>query len=133
MLVFANGCFDLLHAGHRYHLEQARAMGSALVVGLNSDRSVRLLKGPDRPVQSERERMRALIALECVGCVQLFDGATPLDLVYALHPGVYACGPDHDPAPWRTVLAEWGGVVMQTRELPGVRTTSILGDCRCKS
>ena len=131
MLVFANGCFDLLHAGHRYYLAQARSMGSALVVGLNSDKSIRRLKGEGRPIQTERERMRALLMLEFVGCVQIFDDDTPLDLVYALRPGVYCCGADHDPEPWRSVLGEWSGVVVQARELPGVRTTTLLRGIRC--
>ncbi len=133
MIVFTNGCFDLLHAGHVSHLEQSKAFGGSLIVGLNSDASVRRLKGEGRPIQAVHQRAAVLWALRCVSCVQVFDGDSPLDLVLALRPAVYACGPDHDPAAWEPIVREWGGVVRQTVELPGVRTTSTIEGIRCTS
>ena len=76
-LVFTNGCFDLLHVGHVRYLNQARALGDALVVAVNSDRSVRQLKGPGRPVVPEGERTEVLSALECVNLIFIFDDSTP--------------------------------------------------------
>ncbi len=133
MIVFTNGCFDLLHAGHLHHLSQARAFGTRLIVGLNSDASVRRLKGPGRPNQSERVRAASLWALPLVGLVQIFDANSPEELVRWIKPDVYACGPDHDPQRWWPVVAAWGGVVLQTKELPGVRTTSVMEGKRCAS
>ncbi len=93
-IAFTNGCFDILHAGHVSYLEQARRAGDCLVVGLNSDRSVRLLKGEDRPVNGEQERARVLAALGCVDFVVIFDRETPLDLICALLPDVLVKGAD---------------------------------------
>jgi len=87
-VVFTNGCFDLLHVGHVTYLEQARKLGDALVVGLNTDRSVRSLKGPLRPVIQEGDRARVLAALEAVDAVVLFDQETPIDLIMALKPDI---------------------------------------------
>ena len=87
--MFTNGCFDLLHAGHVSYLEQARRAGDCLVVGLNSDRSVRSLgKGPGRPINTQDDRARVLSALGCVDYVVVFDEATPLNLITALRPDV---------------------------------------------
>lgn len=133
MIVFTNGCFDLLHAGHLSHLQQARALGERLIVGLNSDASVRRIKGAGRPVQSERQRAALLWALRCVDAVQVFDADSPVELVRLLKPDVYACGPDHDPQSWWPVVSEWGGVVVQTTELPGVRTSITIEGIRCAS
>src|SRR5688500_18829077 len=94
-VVFTNGVFDLLHPGHVDVLTAARRAGDALVVGLNSDASVRRLKGPDRPVRSEAERAYVLAALEAVDAVVLFDEDTPLGLVVALEPDVIAKGGDY--------------------------------------
>src|SRR5215471_13517002 len=85
-VVFTNGCFDLLHPGHIQALEQARALGEALVVGINSDASVRQLKGPGRPVLPELERAELLAALECVDGVVIFDELTPREIIRALLP-----------------------------------------------
>ena len=93
-VVFTNGCFDLLHAGHVSYLEQARRCGDCLVIGLNSDRSVQALKGPSRPVNSELERARVLAALGCVDFVVLFDEDTPLRLITSLLPDVLVKGAD---------------------------------------
>ncbi len=93
-IAFTNGCFDILHAGHVSYLEQARRTGDCLVVGLNSDRSVRQLKGEGRPVNGEQERARVLAALGCVDFVVIFDQETPIDLIRALLPDVLVKGAD---------------------------------------
>ena len=95
-IVFTNGCFDLLHAGHLECLERARATGDRLVVGLNSDRSVCAIKGRSRPVQPEADRARILSGLACVDAVVLFDDGTPLELIEQLEPDVLAKGADYD-------------------------------------
>ncbi len=93
-VVFTNGCFDLLHAAHVRLLEQARALGEVLVVGINSDRSVRELKGESRPLVPEAERAEVLSALEAVDAVTIFDEATPRELIAALLPDVLVKGGD---------------------------------------
>ncbi len=93
-VAFTNGCFDILHAGHVSYLEQARRCGDCLVVGLNSDRSVRAIKGDSRPVNGEQERARVLAALGCVDFVVIFDDETPIDLIRALGPDVLVKGAD---------------------------------------
>ncbi|MCZ6515699.1 MAG: D-glycero-beta-D-manno-heptose 1-phosphate adenylyltransferase [Acidobacteria bacterium] len=95
-LVFTNGCFDLLHPGHIRYLEKAKALGDALIVGLNSDRSVKLLKGPTRPIFPEAERAEILAALESVDYVTVFDEATPQELIASLAPHVLVKGGDWD-------------------------------------
>lgn len=94
-IVFTNGCFDLLHAGHVQYLQDAKAMGDLLVVGLNSDSSVRALKGPLRPLVPEGERAQILAALACVDCVVLFDDPTPAAMVVALQPDILVKGADY--------------------------------------
>lgn len=93
-VAFTNGCFDLLHSGHVSYLEQARRTADVLVVGLNSDRSVRALKGEGRPVNNERDRARVLAALGCVDYVVVFDEETPLRLIQAIQPDVLVKGAD---------------------------------------
>jgi rfaE bifunctional protein nucleotidyltransferase chain/domain len=93
-VVFTNGCFDLLHVGHVRYLQAARALGDALVVGVNSDASVRGLKGPGRPLTPARERAEVLAALACVDYVTIFDAATPLRLIGAVRPDVLVKGGD---------------------------------------
>jgi rfaE bifunctional protein nucleotidyltransferase chain/domain len=94
-LVFTNGCFDILHRGHVTYLAQARALGASLVVGVNTDASVRRLgKGGDRPVNGLEDRMAVLAALECVSLVTWFDEDTPLELIRAVQPDVLAKGGD---------------------------------------
>ncbi len=95
-LVFTNGCFDLLHPGHIRYLEKARALGDALIVGLNSDRSVKQMKGPTRPIFPEAERAEILAALESVDYVTVFDEATPQELIASLAPHVLVKGGDWD-------------------------------------
>jgi rfaE bifunctional protein nucleotidyltransferase chain/domain len=94
-LVFTNGCFDLLHVGHVRYLQAARALGDALVVGLNSDASVRALKGDGRPVNTEADRAEVLAALECVDFVTIFGGERVTGLIGQIRPQVYAKGGDY--------------------------------------
>ena len=94
-MVFTNGCFDLLHVGHVTYLEHARRYGHRLVVGINTDRSVTALKGPDRPMIREQDRARVLAALASVDAVVLFDEDTPLALIKQLQPDVLAKGSDY--------------------------------------
>ena len=95
LVVFTNGCFDLLHVGHVTYLERARRHGQRLVVGLNTDRSVRALKGPQRPLIGQADRARVLAALAAVDAVVLFDEDTPLELIRRLQPDVLAKGADY--------------------------------------
>lgn len=127
-LVFTNGCFDLLHPGHVEHLAQARALGDLLVVGLNSDDSVRRLKGAGRPLVAETDRAAALAGLESVDAVIVFDEETPLELIEELLPDVLVKGGDYDldGIVGREVVEQAGGDV---RVLPlgeGYSTTNIL-------
>ncbi|MCE5200518.1 MAG: D-glycero-beta-D-manno-heptose 1-phosphate adenylyltransferase [Armatimonadota bacterium] len=96
-VVFTNGCFDILHIGHVRYLQDARALGDMLVVGVNSDSSVSRLKGPERPVVPEDERMEILAALECVSYVTLFNEDTPVELITAIKPNIHTKGGDYNP------------------------------------
>jgi len=135
-VVFTNGVFDLLHVGHVALLEAARAEGGALVVGVNSDASVRRLeKGADRPIVPQRERARLLAALACVDCVVLFDEETPLALIERLRPDVLVKGADYA----RAVIVgadqveAWGGRVVRVPLVPGASTTALLARLRGKT
>jgi D-beta-D-heptose 7-phosphate kinase/D-beta-D-heptose 1-phosphate adenosyltransferase len=131
-LVFTNGVFDLLHPGHVDVLVAARREGDALVVGLNSDASVRRLKGPERPVRSEAERAYVLAALEAVDAVVLFEQDTPLDLVVALGPDVIVKGGDYDESTivGAAEVRARGGDVVVVPLTPGQSTTSIIEKLR---
>jgi D-beta-D-heptose 7-phosphate kinase/D-beta-D-heptose 1-phosphate adenosyltransferase len=127
-LVFTNGCFDLLHAGHVEYLHQARALGDALVVGVNTDDSVRRLKGSGRPLVGERERALVLAALASVDAVTLFSEETPRELIAQLLPDVLVKGGDYAPegvAGGDEVKAAGGRVVI-VPFLEGHSTTSLL-------
>jgi rfaE bifunctional protein nucleotidyltransferase chain/domain len=113
-LVFTNGCFDVLHRGHVTYLAQARALGASLVIGVNSDASVkRQGKGGDRPINAEQDRMAVLAALEPVSLVVLFDEDTPLNLILACHPDVLVKGGDWKPESivGSKEVQGWGGAV----------------------
>jgi len=127
-IVFTNGCFDLLHPGHVGSLEQARALGDALIVGLNSDASVRQLKGAGRPVLPARERAEILAAFECVDAVVIFDEPTPREIIAALLPDVLVKGGDWagDQIVGRAEVEAAGGRVVSVPVAPGYSTTSIL-------
>jgi rfaE bifunctional protein nucleotidyltransferase chain/domain len=128
-VVFTNGVFDLVHPGHVALLEAARGEGHALIVGLNSDASVRRLgKGAERPVMAEGARARVLAGLAAVDCVVLFDDDTPLELIKTLAPDVLVKGADYDRA--RIVGAEWvearGGRVVRVPIVEGFSTSSLV-------
>jgi len=127
-VVFTNGVFDLLHPGHVDILNAARAEGDALVVGVNSDDSVRRLKGPSRPVRSEADRAFVVAALECVDCVVVFDEDTPLEIITALRPDVVAKGGDYteETIVGAREVKSWGGRVAVIPLTPGHSTTSII-------
>ena len=112
-VVFANGCFDLLHVGHIRYLQSARQLGDALVVGLNSDESVRQLKGPQRPLMPEDERAEILAALACVDYVVLFQELTVERLLRVLKPDIQCKGTDYteETVPERDVVRSYGGRV----------------------
>jgi rfaE bifunctional protein nucleotidyltransferase chain/domain len=131
-VVFTNGCFDLLHPGHIGSLEQARALGDALIVGLNSDASVRQLKGAGRPVLPERERAEILAALECVDAVVIFDALTPREVIARLLPDVLVKGGDWpgDQIVGREEVEGAGGRVVSVPVVPGYSTTAILKKIR---
>jgi D-beta-D-heptose 7-phosphate kinase/D-beta-D-heptose 1-phosphate adenosyltransferase len=131
-VVFTNGVFDLLHPGHVDVLVAARRRGDALLVGLNSDASVRRLKGPERPVRSEAERAYVLAALEAVDRVVLFEQDTPLDLVVALSPDVIVKGGDYSEATivGASHVRARGGDVVVVPLTPGQSTTSIIEKLR---
>jgi rfaE bifunctional protein nucleotidyltransferase chain/domain len=129
-LVFTNGCFDLLHAGHVRYLQQARELGDALAVGLNSDRSVRELKGEGRPINRQDDRAEVLAALGCVDYVVIFDGKRATDILRAVRPHVYAKGGDYTPESLdpdeRAVLAAADAEVRILPLVPGRSTTAAL-------
>lgn len=127
-VVFTNGCFDLLHVGHVRSLEEARRLGDRLVVGVNSDASVRRIKGPERPLLPARQRAEVLAALACVDRVVIFPESTPLALIRAIRPDVLAKGGDwaEDAIVGRDDVLSRGGRVRRLREVPGVRTTTIV-------
>jgi rfaE bifunctional protein nucleotidyltransferase chain/domain len=131
-IVFTNGCFDLLHPGHIRSLEHARSLGDALIVGLNSDASVRLLKGEGRPAIPERERAEILAALECVDGVVIFPEATPRRLIAALLPDVLVKGGDWpgEGIVGREEVEAAGGRVVSVPVMPGYSTTEILRKIR---
>ena len=112
-IVFTNGCFDLLHAGHIQYLQESRAQGDVLIVGINSDASVRRLKGPTRPVIGERDRAHLLAALSCVDYVVPFDEDTPVELIRAIRPHVLTKGADYtvETVVGHELLSAWGGRV----------------------
>jgi D-glycero-beta-D-manno-heptose 1-phosphate adenylyltransferase len=127
-VVFTNGCFDLLHPGHIQTLESARSLGDILVVGVNSDRSVRALKGAGRPVVAESERAEILAALEAVDYVVIFDAETPRELIASLLPDVLVKGADWgaDAIVGRAEVEAAGGRVVSIPMLPGYSTSGIL-------
>lgn len=127
-VVFTNGCFDILHPGHVDYLYRARSLGDYLVVGLNSDASVRRLKGPSRPVNDAQSRAMVLAGLECVDCVTIFEEDTPLELIVCVEPHVLVKGGDWavDSIVGREFVEQRGGLVMSIPLLPGYSTTSII-------
>lgn len=127
-VVFTNGCFDILHAGHTRYLREARKLGDALILALNSDSSVRSIKGPMRPIVPEAERAEVVGALDSVDYVTVFDELTPLELIEFLRPDVIVKGGDwaeKDIVGAETVR-KWGGRVAIMPEIEGASTTNII-------
>ena len=129
-LVLTNGCFDLLHTGHVRYLQQARGLGDALLVAVNSDRSVQELKGPTRPLNSEEDRAEVLAALRCVDHVTIFDDLRVTDVIKQLRPAIYAKGGDYTPETLdpgeRAALEECGTEVKILQLVPGRSTTRLI-------
>ena len=127
-IVFTNGCFDILHAGHVRYLKKARSLGDALIVGLNSDSSIRAIKGETRPIVPERERAEVLSALECVDHIVIFKDETPLRLIETIKPDVLAKGAD-----WAAkdivggeCVKKNGGRIARVTLVKGKSTTNII-------
>jgi len=133
-LVVTNGCFDLLHVGHVRYLQAARALGDALAVGVNSDGSVRELKGPCRPVNNERDRAEVLAALECVDFVAIFPEMRATQFIRASMPAIYAKGGDYTSetlnAEEQTLLKEIGAEIRILPFVDGYSTTRLLEQLR---
>ncbi|MCM0679138.1 D-glycero-beta-D-manno-heptose 1-phosphate adenylyltransferase, partial [Micromonospora phytophila] len=134
-VVATGGCFDLLHAGHVATLQAARRLGDALVVCLNSDRSVRGLKGPERPVHTETDRAKLLAALDCVDAVVVFDEPTPHTVLSRLRPDVWVKGGDYSgdgapELPEAELVRAWGGRVVTVPYLAGRSTTATITAAR---
>ncbi len=131
-VVFTNGCFDILHVGHVRYLQDARAAGDVLVVGVNTDAGVRRLKGPTRPIVPEEERCEMLAALACVDYVTLFDEPLPSEAIAALRPHVHVKGGDYraEDLPEAAVVRECGGEVLIMPLVPGRSTTDIVARVR---
>jgi D-beta-D-heptose 7-phosphate kinase/D-beta-D-heptose 1-phosphate adenosyltransferase len=131
-VVFTNGVFDLLHPGHVRYLREARALGDALIVAINSDRSVRANKGHGRPVNPQAERAEVLLALEAVDAVTIFDDETPHAIVTVIQPDVLVKGADWgaDNIVGRDVVEARGGRVVRMELAPGFSTTALLDKVR---
>ena len=128
IVVATGGCFDLLHAGHVATLRAARRLGDCLVVCLNSDASVRRLKGPSRPLVPAADRVRVLEALECVDAVVVFDEDTPTEVLSRIRPDIWAKGGDYagTDVPEAAVLQTWGGQAVVLPYLQGRSTTQLV-------
>ncbi|HEY7792258.1 MAG TPA: D-glycero-beta-D-manno-heptose 1-phosphate adenylyltransferase [Vicinamibacterales bacterium] len=132
LVVFTNGVFDLLHPGHVRYLRAAREQGDLLIVGMNTDRSVREIKGPSRPITPEAERAEIVAALACVDAVVLFDEATPAEIVGRLQPDILVKGADWaaDQIVGRETVEQRGGRVVRIPVEQGYSTTAILAKIR---
>lgn len=129
-VVFTNGCFDILHRGHVEYLAKAADMGDVLVVGLNTDASVRRLKGDGRPVNNEEARALVLASLSFVDAVVLFDEDTPYELIKAIHPDVLVKGADYKPEEivGYDIVTSYGGTVVTVPLVEGFSTTKVLSE-----
>jgi len=132
-LIFTNGVFDILHRGHASYLSQARELGASLVVGVNSDTSVKMLgKGEDRPINTEADRQALLAALESVDLVVLFTEQTPVNLITQIRPNIYVKGGDYDidSLEETRLVKSWGGKAIAIPFLYERSTTTLLGKIR---
>ncbi|MCD6310153.1 MAG: D-glycero-beta-D-manno-heptose 1-phosphate adenylyltransferase [Candidatus Eremiobacteraeota bacterium] len=127
-IVFTNGCFDIIHLGHIRLLEQAKTLGDFLIVGINSDESVRRLKGHERPIIQQEDRAEILAALEAVNAVTIFSEDTPETLIKMIRPDIHIKGGDYDidQVPEAKVVEEYGGQVRFIPVVPGRSTTELI-------
>jgi rfaE bifunctional protein nucleotidyltransferase chain/domain len=127
-IVFTNGCFDLLHVGHVRLLEAAKKMGDILVVGINSDASVKRYKGPERPVVNERDRAEVLSALQCIDYLVIFDEDTPVATIGCLKPHIHVKGGDYDikKVPEAQIVESYGGMLRTFPVQAGHSTTGLI-------
>ena len=127
-VVFTNGCFDILHLGHVKYLEEAKKLGDTLIVGVNSDKSVRILKGEGRPIMPEEERAEILAALECVDYVVIFYETNPENLIAQLKPDIHIKGGDYamDEIPESKLVESLGGKTVILREIEGKSTSALI-------
>ena len=130
-VVWTNGCFDLLHVGHIRNLQAARRLGDVLVVGLNSDASVRLIKGPMRPIMPEQERAEMVVSLACVDYVVIFGEDTPEASLALLKPDIHCKGADYappngKPIPEASLVESYGGCIVFIPLIPGTSTTDLI-------
>ncbi len=128
-VVFGNGCFDLIHVGHVRYLQGARALGDTLIVGINSDHSVRELKGPGRPLQSEEDRAEMVASFQCVDYVVVFDDPTVDTVLLLLRPDIHAKGTDYtnENVPERDTVRSYGGQVAIVGDPKGHSTKDLIG------
>jgi rfaE bifunctional protein nucleotidyltransferase chain/domain len=133
-IVLANGCFDLIHAGHIRYLVGAKELGGTLVVGINSDEQVSVLKGPGRPFISEAERAEIIAALRCVDFVTIFDEATAEELILAIRPDFHAKGTDYtaDTVPEREIVRQYGGQVAIVGDPKDHSSTGLIATVKSK-
>ncbi|MBT5855051.1 D-glycero-beta-D-manno-heptose 1-phosphate adenylyltransferase [bacterium] len=127
-VVFTNGCFDILHVGHVTYLEEARALGDVLIVGMNTDTSVKTNKGPDRPINTDSDRAKVLGSLRAVDAVVLFDDKTPMALIEALQPDIHVKGGDYEAEalPEYPVVTAYGGEVQILSFVTGHSTSNLI-------
>lgn len=128
IIVTTNGCFDILHVGHVRYLAEARKLGDLLIVGVNTDASVKRLKGPTRPLNNEADRAEILAALECVDYVTLFTEDTPVEFLTEVQPNFHAKGGDYNPANLAEtpVVESFGGQMKIINLVPGKSTTGLI-------
>lgn len=128
IIVFTNGCFDILHVGHVRYLQAAKRLGEVLVLGLNSDVSVKGLKGPARPINSQEDRAEVLAALEVVDYIVIFDELTAEKLIEAVQPDIYVKGGDYvvDNLPEAKIVRRYGGEIILIPEVKGRSTTNVI-------
>lgn len=131
-IVFTNGCFDILHVGHVRYLNEAKALGDILILGLNSDSSVKSLKGSNRPINNESDRAEVLSALKAIDYVVIFDEKTAENIVGEIKPDIYAKGGDYsiDTLPEAKIVAEHGGKTVLLQLVDGKSSTNIINKCK---
>jgi rfaE bifunctional protein nucleotidyltransferase chain/domain len=127
-IVFTNGCFDILHVGHVRYLQAARELGDCLILGLNSDQSVRILKGPTRPINNQDDRAEVLSALSAVDYVVIFEEPTAENLIAQIKPAIYVKGGDYNikDLPESAIVSQYGGQTILIPEVPGKSSSNII-------